>query len=908
MMNKIFVVNLERCKDKNKRMRDRLGNIKYKMTKAVDGKNLTREKLVNMDADILKDWKDPYSGRNITWGEVGCTLSHCNIYKECLRDGISNAIILEDDILIPPDFEKKLSIIVSYLEKMNRDGIDWDFCYLGRRPMDEKDVDIYPGIVSAGYSYWTCGYVINISGMRKIINSNILKNIIPIDEIIPLLGNISPFKNFRKYFSIEEDFKVVSLKELLVTPENAAFAYSDTENSKEVEEYSDNLLVLASGTDMTDGLKRFIQSCKTYGLQYKIMGLGTKWKGGNMALGPGGGQKINLLCDTIKDMKNDRIILVSDSYDVIMSANSEEILRKYKRFDSPLVFAAESACWPDKNKEKLFMKVANRKNIYLNSGGFIGTVEAIKLILSRVEDFCDDQRYYTDVYFTNLGKKLIRLDYNCEIFQCLNDAEEELIINFEKSKVVNKSTNTEPCHIHGNGPESRKLYLNSLENYLMKNRTDIWGFNSKNKILEESMKKNMTIYICVENNTRNNPELFKELEKTIFLNIEEVKKICPELTYIYNNHVTDRNECITKANKLNVDYYWFIDSTFIVTNKNTLKNLIMHNRGIVCPAISKKEGLWSNFWGAVDDGGWFKDSFDYIQIAGKIKTGCWNIPHIAGNMLINNETLLKVTNFYTNDYNAYFNMDMKFSHNCRKNNIFMFVDNMEYYGYIYEGLKDKIPPGALHPELFLFETDKDKWGQKYLHPDFYKCIDNWKNLKYETPCEWVFQFPFVNDLFCEHLLDEVNNINAWSNGGDKEIEDKRINNVENVPTVDIHMSQIGFRNQWESVIKSYVSHVVSELYSPFKTKGLNIGFVVKYDMDGQKKLSKHHDSSSYTIGIPLNTPDVDFTGGGTRFVRQDTLVRGKKGYAIVHPGRLTHYHEGVPIQSGTRFIFISFVN
>ena len=30
-------------------------------------------------------------------------------------------------------------------------------------------------------------------------------------------------------------------------------------------------------------------------------------------------------------MKNDRIVLVSDSYDVIMSANSDEILRKYKQ-------------------------------------------------------------------------------------------------------------------------------------------------------------------------------------------------------------------------------------------------------------------------------------------------------------------------------------------------------------------------------------------------------------------------------------------------------------------------------------------------------------------------------------------------------------------------------------------------
>ena len=554
------------------------------------------------------------------------------------------------------------------------------------------------------------------------------------------------------------------------------------------------------------------------------------------------------------------------------------------------------------------MKVANRKNIYLNSGGFIGTVEAIKLIITKVEDYCDDQRYYQNIYFSNLGKQIIRLDYNCEIFQCLNDGEEELLINFEKSRVVNKLTNTEPCQLHGNGPESRKLYLNSLSNYLIKNRTDIWGFNGKNKLSKDAIKKNMSIYICIENNTRAELSLFNELESMILKNVEEVKKICPNLTYIYKNNVLDRNKSLLKASGLNIDYYWFIDSTFIITNKNTLKNLIIQNKGIVCPLISKKKSLWSNFWGAVDEGGWYKDTFDYVNIAGRVKTGCWNVPHISGSMLIKKETLDKVINFYENNYNHYFNMDMKFSHNCRKNNIFMFVDNMECYGYIYEGLKDKIPPGALHPDLFMFETDKDKWCKKYLHPDFYKCINNWKELKYETPCEWVFQFPFVNDLFCEQLLEEVNNINKWSNGGNKEIEDKRINNIENVPTVDIHMSQIGFRNQWESIIKSYISHVVSELYSPFKTTGLNIGFVVKYDMDGQKKLSKHHDSSAYTIGITLNTPDVDFTGGGTRFVRQDTIVRGKKGYAILHPGRLTHYHEGIPIESGTRYIFISFVN
>ena len=79
-------------------------------------------------------------------------------------------------------------------------------------------------------------------------------------------------------------------------------------------------------------------------------------------------------------------------------------------------------------------------------------------------------------------------------------------------------------------------------------------------------------------------------------------------------------------------------------------------------------------------------------------------------------------------------------------------------------------------------------------------------------------------------------------------------------------------------------------------------------MKGQKKLQPHHDSSAYSVNIALNTPGVDFQGGGTRFVKQGVHVQNKKGHAIIHPGRLTHYHEGVPITSGVRYIMVSFVH
>ena len=241
----------------------------------------------------------------------------------------------------------------------------------------------------------------------------------------------------------------------------------------------------------------------------------------------------------------------------------------------------------------------------------------------------------------------------------------------------------------------------------------------------------------------------------------------------------------------------------------------------------------------------------------------------------------------------------------------MYATNMEYYGYIFDKEQKyetkKLSNDIINKSLFSYETDPN-WIANYLHPDFLKAMGDWNKLPVEEPCDWTFTFPFVNDKFCDELLNEVENRGDWSPGNDTSTIDKRLNTVENVPTQDIHMKQIGFREQWNNIVKRHIAPLVSHLYSPFKTNGLNIAFVVKYEMGHQQKLNAHHDSSAYSINISLNTPEVDFTGGGTRFVRQNTTVQGKKGWAIIHPGRLTHYHEGLPITSGKRFIFVSFVN
>ncbi|CAG04279.1 unnamed protein product, partial [Tetraodon nigroviridis] len=70
-----------------------------------------------------------------------------------------------------------------------------------------------------------------------------------------------------------------------------------------------------------------------------------------------------------------------------------------------------------------------------------------------------------------------------------------------------------------------------------------------------------------------------------------------------------------------------------------------------------------------------------------------------------------------------------------------------------------------------------------------------------------------------------------------------------------------------------------------------------------------HDSSTFTINIALNNKETDFQGGGCRFHRYNCSIESpRKGWSFMHPGRLTHLHEGLPTTNGTRYIAVSFID
>ena len=104
-------------------------------------------------------------------------------------------------------------------------------------------------------------------------------------------------------------------------------------NQKPVNQLINNdILILGIGVSVhkTDGVIRFERFCKAYNLPYKIIGEGKVWRGGDMFVGTGGGQKINELLEAIKPMEN-KLIIMCDTYDQIPIAGKEEIISKFHK-------------------------------------------------------------------------------------------------------------------------------------------------------------------------------------------------------------------------------------------------------------------------------------------------------------------------------------------------------------------------------------------------------------------------------------------------------------------------------------------------------------------------------------------------------------------------------------------------
>uniref|UniRef100_A0A671P346 Procollagen galactosyltransferase 2-like n=1 Tax=Sinocyclocheilus anshuiensis TaxID=1608454 RepID=A0A671P346_9TELE len=234
--NQVYLINLKHREDRRDRMLHSLEvlGIDVTLTDAVDGKALNSTQLRALGIEMLPGYKDPYADRVLTKGEIGCFLSHYNIWKKVVELQQQQVLVLEDDVRFEPSFKSRLNTI---LEDVKQSGLLWDLIYVGRKRLHIKHpehwVEGVKNLVIPDYSYWTLGYALSLQGAKTLLEAQPLSKMLPVDEFLPAMFNKHPKEEYMSHFK-QRNLKAFSVQPLLLFPSHYTGEpgyFSDTETS-----------------------------------------------------------------------------------------------------------------------------------------------------------------------------------------------------------------------------------------------------------------------------------------------------------------------------------------------------------------------------------------------------------------------------------------------------------------------------------------------------------------------------------------------------------------------------------------------------------------------------------------------------------------------------------------------------
>ncbi|XP_019746755.1 procollagen-lysine,2-oxoglutarate 5-dioxygenase 1 isoform X2 [Hippocampus comes] len=663
------------------------------------------------------------------------------------------------------------------------------------------------------------------------------------------------------------------------------FPLRDCDEQQQVRE--DQIVVVTVATKETDGFKRFMRSAKHFNYTVKVLGRGQKWKGGDY-LSPGGGQKVRILKAALESMKDEnKIIVFIDSYDVIFASGPKELLKKFVQAKHKVVFSSETLIWPDRHLEDKHPHV-REGNRFLGSGGFIGYLPNIKEMVAEWagDDGDSDQLFFTKIFINPEKRKSINitLDSKCRLFQNLHGALDEVVLKFEDRRVRARNLlyDTLPVIIHGNGPT--KLQLNYLGNYI----PNVWTFETGCTVCHDdllplrNLKENeyplVVIGVFIQQPTpfvtvfferllklqypKNRLKLFifnKEPhhEREVSAFVQDHGSLYLDVKFVGPEEEIEDTAARTMAfdmcrKQKDCDYFFNLDVDVALKNENTLKILIEQNLPIVAPLLTRTGRLWSNFWGALSADGYYARAEDYVDLVQGRRVGIWNVPYITSVYLMKASLLRSELSDDDLFHSNFMDPDMAFCQHVRNKGVFMYVTNMDTFGRILS--TENYQTSHLHNDLWqIFENPED-WRERYIHENYTHIM---KGKPVETPCPDVYWFPVFTDIACNHLVEEMEHFGKWSGGGN--VDTRIQGGYENVPTIDIHMNQVNFDKEWHQFLLEYIAPITEQMYPGYHTQCTSpLNFVVRYKPDEQPLLEPHHDASTFTINVALNSKDVDY--------------------------------------------------
>ena len=183
---------------------------------AINGWDLVENKIDSPYKFKEADWwklpsnpKEPQNdwwSRNLTPGEIGCGLSHYQVIEGAYNSGYENVLILEEDFYLNDEFDKFPEFELNHLND------DYSICYLGRSALErDKEESVNEALVRCKYTFNTHAYMISRKGMKEILESGYLDNMIPWDEFFSAINCATPRQDAVKNLG-NPDFKAYAFK------------------------------------------------------------------------------------------------------------------------------------------------------------------------------------------------------------------------------------------------------------------------------------------------------------------------------------------------------------------------------------------------------------------------------------------------------------------------------------------------------------------------------------------------------------------------------------------------------------------------------------------------------------------------------------------------------------------------
>lgn len=180
-----------------------------------------------------------------------------------------------------------------------------------------------------------------------------------------------------------------------------------------------NLTVITVATHIDGYMEILKNQLNEKKINYNILAYGEKWGGWNWRCK----QIINYLKH---NHEPDDLIMIIDGYDVLMLGNENDIIDKYKKFNTDVLFGIHNSPIQDYSAlvntifYPIIKKYFNTSTHYIKNGGsFMGTAKSLIKIYQRIIDYYnktkidDDQVALNNIYLDDID---YRNDVNSSIF------------------------------------------------------------------------------------------------------------------------------------------------------------------------------------------------------------------------------------------------------------------------------------------------------------------------------------------------------------------------------------------------------------------------------------------------------------------------------------------------------------